>query len=62
MEVEQLINGKLTVPGSVFTMSRAPGDATRSAPFIGQHNAQAYSELLEYDMETIDGLQSEGVI
>ncbi len=62
MEVEQLINGKLTIPGSIFTMSRTPGDATQPALFTGQHNAQAYSELLEYAMETIDTLQSEGVI
>lgn len=62
VEVEQLISGKLRVPGSVFKMSRTPGDAAKSAPFLGQHNYEVYSELLGYDPEAIARLQSEGVI
>ncbi len=62
VEVEQVISGKLKVPGSVFKMARTPGDATKPAPFLGQHNAEVYSELLGYDQKTIDRLQHEGVI
>jgi crotonobetainyl-CoA:carnitine CoA-transferase CaiB-like acyl-CoA transferase len=62
VEVEQLISGRLKVPGSVFKMSETPGDATRPAPFVGQHNAEVYSRLLGCDGETIDRLQSKGVI
>jgi crotonobetainyl-CoA:carnitine CoA-transferase CaiB-like acyl-CoA transferase len=62
VEVEQMISGKLKVPGSVFKMSETPGDATHPAPFLGQHNAEVYSGLLGYDSETIDKLQREGVI
>ena len=62
VEVDQLISGKLRVPGSVFKMTDTPGDATQQAPFVGQHNADVYSRLLGYDSETIDRLQSEGVI
>jgi len=62
VEVEQVISGKLKVPGSVFKMSQTPGDAAQPAPFLGQHNAEVYSRLLGYDAETIDRLQRQGVI
>ena len=62
VEVEQTISGKLKVPGSVFKMSQTPGDATQSAPFLGQHNAEVYSKLLGYDTETVDRLQGDGAI
>lgn len=62
VDVEQIISGRLKVPGSVFKMAKTPGDATRPAPFLGEHNAEVYSELLGYDQKTIDRLQHEGVI
>ncbi len=62
VDVEQLISGKLRVLGSVFKMSETPGDPAEPAPFLGQHNAEVYSELLGYDQKTIDRLQQEGVI
>jgi crotonobetainyl-CoA:carnitine CoA-transferase CaiB-like acyl-CoA transferase len=62
VEVEQLISGKLRVPGSVFKMSQTPGDPTEPAPFLGQHNVEVYSKLLGYDHATIDRLQREGII
>lgn len=62
VEVEQLVSGKVTVPGSPFKMSLTPGDATQSAPFLGQHNYEVYSELLGYSSDKIGQLQEEGVI
>lgn len=62
VDVEQLISGRLRVPGSVFKMSQTPGDPTQPAPFLGQHNLEVYSELLGYDQKTIDRLQREGII
>jgi len=62
VEVEQLISGRLKVPGSVFKMSETPGSPSQPAPFVGQHNAEVYSSVLGYDNETIDRLQREGVI
>ena len=62
VDVEQLISGKVKVPGSVFKMSETPGDPTQPAPFLGKYNAEVYSELLGYDQETINQLQKEGVI
>jgi crotonobetainyl-CoA:carnitine CoA-transferase CaiB-like acyl-CoA transferase len=62
VDVEQIISGRLKVPGSAFKMAKTPGDATQPAPFLGEHNAEVYSELLGYDQKTIDRLQHEGVI
>lgn len=62
VEVEQLVSGKLKVPGSPFKMSLTPGDATQAAPFLGQHNHEVYSKLLGYSSEKIGKLQEEGVI
>jgi crotonobetainyl-CoA:carnitine CoA-transferase CaiB-like acyl-CoA transferase len=62
VDVEQIISGKLKVPGSVFKMAKTPGDATQPAPFLGEHNAEVYGELLGYDQKTIDRLQHEGMI
>ena len=62
VEVEQLISSKVKMPGSVFKMSESPGNPTQPSPFLGQHNAEVYSELLGYDQATIDNLQRKGVI
>ncbi|MBE0480053.1 MAG: CoA transferase [Dehalococcoidia bacterium] len=61
-EIEQVISGRLKVPGSVFKMSETPGNPSLQAPFLGQHNAEVYSELLGYEEETISGLQAKGII
>ncbi len=62
IEIEQLISGKLKVPGSVFKLSQTPGDATLPAPFLGQHNREVYSEILNYDEEKISSLLAKGII
>jgi crotonobetainyl-CoA:carnitine CoA-transferase CaiB-like acyl-CoA transferase len=60
--VDQVISGKVRVPGSVFKMSETPGDPTLPAPFLGQHNFDVYTELLGLDQETLSALQKEGAI
>lgn len=62
IEVEQLISGRLKVPGSVFKLSRTPGDAGSPAPFLGEHNLDVYSSLLGYSEREITGLSDEGII
>ena len=62
VEVEQLISGRLLVPGSVFKLSETPGDAAQPAPLLGQNNYEVYSELLGYGPGRIERLQSEGII
>lgn len=62
VEVQQLVSGNLKAPGSVFKMGETPGDPTQPAPFLGQHNHEVYAELLGFDPEKLNKLQSEGVI
>jgi len=62
IEVEQLISGKLKVPGSVFKLSETPGDVSFPSPFLGQHNYEVYSELLGYGEQEITKLVNDGII
>jgi crotonobetainyl-CoA:carnitine CoA-transferase CaiB-like acyl-CoA transferase len=62
IDVEQLISGRVTVPGSAFKLNETPGDATQPAPFLGQHNAEVHSELLGYSDGLLQKLQGEEVI
>jgi len=62
IEVEQMISGKLKVPGSVFKLSETPGDVSLSAPYLGQHNYEVYCELLGLSDKEIVKLAHDGVI
>ena len=61
VEIEQPITGKVKVPGTVFKLSKTPGEITPS-PFLGQHNYEVYSTMLGYSEQEIRKLQSDGII
>ena len=45
-EVEQTISGKVRVPGSLFKLSKTPGNINSlPAPFHGEHNRDVYSSM-----------------
>ncbi|MGV8058324.1 MAG: CaiB/BaiF CoA transferase family protein [Smithellaceae bacterium] len=62
VEVDQTISGKTTVLGSVFKMSKTPGNPLKPAPFLGEHNTAIYGELLGYSEEKIKELMDKKVI
>ena len=62
IEVEQAISGKVKVPGSLFKMSKTPGNIQYPAPYLGEHNQEVLSELLGYSEEKIVQLSNEGII
>ena len=62
VEVEQLVSGKVKAPGSVFKLSKTPGDVKFPAPFLGEHNLEVYSGLLGYTEQEITQLSKDGVI
>ena len=62
VEVDQLISGKLKVLGSVFKLSKTPGEVSSPAPFLGQHNHDIYSTLLGYSDQEIAKLADGGII
>jgi CoA:oxalate CoA-transferase len=62
IEVEQLVSGPVRVPGSVFKLSKTPGNVRLPAPFLGEHNEDIYSGMLGYTEEEIRTLTDEGII
>jgi CoA:oxalate CoA-transferase len=62
VEVEQMLSGPLKMPGSIFKMSETPGDPSKPAPFLGEHNTEVYSELLGYSEEKIGELTAMEII
>ncbi len=62
IEVEQVISGKVKVPGSPLKLSKTPGNATTPAPFLGEHNQEIYCGLLGYSDQEIGKLADEGII
>ena len=62
VEVEQPISGKLKLLGSVFKMSKTPGDRKMPAPAIGEHNEAVYTQLLGCSVQEIRKLREEGAI
>ncbi len=61
IEVDQLA-GKVNVPGSVFKLSRTPGNIKCPASFLGEHNMDIYSGVLGYSEAELAQLANEGVI
>ena len=62
IEVEQELSGMVTTPGSLFKMSKTPGNIRYSSPLLGEHNLEVYSRMLGYSEEEINKLSIEGVI
>lgn len=61
-EIEQVISGKVKVPGSIFKLSKTPGKIDYPAPFLGQHNQEVLSEMLNYSDEKIHQLANDGIL
>jgi CoA:oxalate CoA-transferase len=62
IDVEQTASGKVRVPGSVFKLSRTPGNMNLPSPFLGEHNREVFSGMLGYTEEEINSLNSDGII
>jgi crotonobetainyl-CoA:carnitine CoA-transferase CaiB-like acyl-CoA transferase len=62
IEVEQALSGKVKTPGSLFKLSRTPGNLKFPAPLIGEHNREVYSGSLGYSGHELDEFAKKGVI
>ncbi len=62
IEVEQPVSGKVKTPGSLFKLSKTPGNVKFPAPMLGEHNLEIYSGMLGHTEEEINQLSMEGVI
>jgi CoA:oxalate CoA-transferase len=56
IEIEQMISGKIKVPGTVFKMTETQGDPTLQAPFLGQHNFEIFHDMLGLNGNEIEEL------
>jgi len=61
-EVDHPVVGRIRVPFRLWNMSASPATCRRSAPTLGQHNAEVYSTLLGYTDAEIATLQERGVV
>jgi crotonobetainyl-CoA:carnitine CoA-transferase CaiB-like acyl-CoA transferase len=48
--------------GSVYKMSKTPGDRKKIIPAVGEHNEEIYSGLLGIDAQEMRKLKEESVI
>jgi CoA:oxalate CoA-transferase len=62
VEVEQAISGKVKVPGSLFKMSKTPGNIQYPSPLLGENNQDVLADMLGYTEEQIAQLSSEGIL
>jgi CoA:oxalate CoA-transferase len=62
VEVDQPVSGKVKLSGSVYKMSKTPGDRKKIIPAVGEHNQEVYSGLLEISAQEMQKLKEDGVI
>jgi CoA:oxalate CoA-transferase len=62
IDVEQPLSGKVKNPGSLFKLSRTPGNVNFPAPRLGENNFEVYSDILGYSPAEIEDLKKEGII
>lgn len=62
VDVEQPVSGKVKLIGSVYKMSRTPGDRRMRAPEVGEHNQEVLGGLLGIDEQEMQKLKEESVI
>jgi CoA:oxalate CoA-transferase len=62
VEVEQPVSGKVKLSGSVYKMSRTPGDRKKRVPEVGEHNEEIYCGLLGIDAQEMQKLKDESVV
>jgi crotonobetainyl-CoA:carnitine CoA-transferase CaiB-like acyl-CoA transferase len=62
VEVEQPVSGKVKLSGSVYKMTRTPGDRRKRVPDIGEHNDEIYGGLLGIDAARMQKLKEDKII
>lgn len=62
IEVEQALSGKVKTPGSLFKLTRTPGNLNYPAPRLGENNREIYSGTLGYSPADLDAFVKDGII
>lgn len=61
-EVTHPVMGAVTLPGDTYGFSETPWHVRRSAPLLGEHNAEIYGAEMGYSAATLSILRESGVI
>jgi formyl-CoA transferase len=59
--VDHPVRGKVRMPGCPVRLEDSPAEV-RSAPLLGQHNAEIYGQMLGITKADLDQLNQQGVI
>jgi CoA:oxalate CoA-transferase len=62
IEVDQPLSGKVKTPGSLFKLSKTPGNVNYPAPGLGENNLEVLSNMLGYSEQEVSQFKLEGVI
>jgi CoA:oxalate CoA-transferase len=62
IDVEQPLSGKFRTPGSLFKLSKTPGNVNFAAPGLGENNLEVFSGMLRYSEQEVSQLKLEGII
>ncbi len=62
VEVDQPVSEKVKLIGSVYKMSKTPGDRKKRIPTVGEHNEEIYCGLLGIDPQEMQRLKEESVV
>jgi len=62
VELDMPVSGKVKLSGSVYKMSKTPGDRRKRVSDVGEHNEEIYCGLLGLDAEEMEKLREEKVI
>jgi CoA:oxalate CoA-transferase len=62
VEVEQPLSGKIKLSGSVYKMSKTPGNRKLPIPLVGANNPDIYGGLLGIEEKELEKLKAAGII
>jgi crotonobetainyl-CoA:carnitine CoA-transferase CaiB-like acyl-CoA transferase len=62
VEVDQPISGKVKLTGSVYKMSKTPGNRRKGVPAAGENNEEIFHQFLGMEAQEIQKLKEEGII
>ncbi len=62
VDVEQVLSGSVKMPGTVFKMSKTPGNPYNPCPFLGENNSEVYTGLLGYSEEKLADLMDREIV
>jgi crotonobetainyl-CoA:carnitine CoA-transferase CaiB-like acyl-CoA transferase len=62
VDLEHPVAGKLKYPGAPYKLSATPWKVQRTAPLLGEHNAEIYCRMLGYSRQDLVKMRQAGII